>query len=117
MTGPMEREQASAAALRRRRATLIRQLPPLEALLRGSVIERYKRCGNPSCHCAKGPGHGPKHYLSVSQAGGRPVMEYVPAAYQQQVRDFLDNHRQARVVLEEICEINLELLRRRESLE
>jgi hypothetical protein len=44
-------------------------------------------------------------------------MEYVPAAYQQQVRDFLDNHRQARVVLEEICEINLELLRRRESLE
>jgi hypothetical protein len=44
-------------------------------------------------------------------------MEYVPAAYQEQVREFLENHRQARAVLEEICEINLELLRRRESLE
>ena len=44
-------------------------------------------------------------------------MEYVPAAYQEQVGDFLENHRQARSVIEEICEINLELLRRRESLE
>jgi hypothetical protein len=44
-------------------------------------------------------------------------MEYVPAAYQEQVREFLANHRQVRAVLEEICEINLELFRRRESLE
>jgi cell shape-determining protein MreC len=43
-------------------------------------------------------------------------MEYVPAAYHEQVSEFLENHRQTRAVLEEICEINLELLRRREEL-
>jgi hypothetical protein len=44
-------------------------------------------------------------------------MEYVPAAYHEQVQAFLDNFRQMRAVLEEICAINLELLRRREPLE
>ncbi|MFQ5903728.1 MAG: DUF6788 family protein, partial [Candidatus Binatia bacterium] len=35
----------SLTTLRRRRKTLLRRLPPLEAVLRGSLIERYKRCG------------------------------------------------------------------------
>jgi len=117
MTGPTDLRGVSAATLRRRRAALLRRLPPLKTILRGSLIERYKRCGKPGCRCAKGPGHGPKLYLSVSQSGARPVMEYVPTAYQEQVRAFLENHRQARAVLDEICEINLELLRRREELE
>ena len=116
MTGPTSWSRCSAVALRRRRAALLRQLPPLKAILRGSLIERYKRCGKPGCRCVDGPGHGPKLYLSVSRPGARPVMEYVPAAYREKVSEFLENRRQVRVVLEEICEINLELLRRREEL-
>jgi hypothetical protein len=57
---------------------LLRKLPPLDAVLRGSLIERYKRCGKPGCKCADGPGHGPKYYLSVSFPGERPQMDYVP---------------------------------------
>lgn len=41
----------SAAALRKRRRRLLHQLPPLEPLLRGSLIERYKRCGRPLDFC------------------------------------------------------------------
>jgi hypothetical protein len=65
----------------------------------------------------QGQGHGPKYYLSVSQPGARPEMVYVPMEYQEQVNSLVDNYRQARSVLDEICEINLELLRRREELE
>lgn len=108
-------QNASAAVLRRRRKTLLRQLPPLGAVLRGSLIERYKRCGKPGCKCAQGPGHGPKYYLSVSRPGARPEMDYVPQAMHAQVVEYLANHRQAREVLEEICAINRELLRRREA--
>ena len=43
-------------------------------------------------------------------------MDYVPLAYCQQVREWLGNYRQVRQVLEEICQINRELLRRREKL-
>ena len=117
MTGPKDREQLSASALRRKRAALLRQLPSLKALLRGSLIERYKRCGKPGCRCAQGPGHGPKYYLSVSLPKRRPLMEYVPQARSDEVEEFLDNNRRARAMIDEICEINFQLLRRRERLD
>ena len=67
--GLMKIQKQSTAALRKRRQALLHQLPPLKAILRGSLIERYKRCGKPGCKCADGPGHGPKYYLSVSYPG------------------------------------------------
>ena len=105
-----------AAALRRHRQALLRQLPPLKAILRGSLIERYKRCGKPGCKCADGPGHGPKYYLSVSHPGLRPQMDYVPQDDYRQTQELLANYRQARDILEKVSEINRELLRRREAL-
>ena len=103
-------------SLRRRRTSLLRQLPPPQTILRGSLIERYKRCGKPNCKCATGRGHGPKHYLSISRTGEHPQMDYVPQAYVEQVRQYLDNYHHTRAILEEICTINHELLRRRERL-
>jgi len=104
----------SPAALLHRRQALVKQLIGLQPLiLRGSLIERYKRCGHPGCKCQQGQGHGPKYYLSISQAGGRPEMDYVPEEYSQQVSDYLQNFQQVRQVLEKICNINRELLRRR----
>jgi len=104
------------ATLRRRRQALLRQLPPLKAILRGSLIERYKRCGKPGCKCADGPGHGPKYYLSVSYPGSRPQMDYVPQESHAQAVEFVANYHRAREILEAISEINHELLRRREAL-
>ena len=112
----MNIQKESAAALRRRRNVLVRQLPPLKSILRGSIIERYKRCGKPGCKCADGPGHGPKFYLSVSYPGQRPRMDYVPQEAYGQTAGFLANYHRSREILETICEINRELLRRREAL-
>ena len=108
--------QTSSAALRRQREKLLSQLPPLQAVMRGSLIERYSRCGKGGCHCAEGKGHGPKYYLSVSFPGERPRMDYVPQELAPLVRAYLNNLQQAREILEQICEINRELLRRREEL-
>ncbi len=112
----MNTAKQTTAALRKRRQALLRQLPPLKAVLRGSLIERYKRCGKPGCKCAQGLGHGPKYYLSVSFPGQRPQMDCVPQESYTQASEFLANYHHARQVLEEICEINRELLRRREKL-
>jgi Family of unknown function (DUF6788) len=112
----MKTRRQSTTALRKRRATLLQQLPPLQAILRGSLIERFKRCGKPGCKCADGPGHGPKYYLSVSYPGLRPQMDYIPQELHEQTAEFLANYHRAREVMEAICEINRELLRRREAL-
>ena len=114
--GLIRMENQPAAALRRRRQALLRQLPPLKEILRGSLIERYKRCGKPGCKCADGPGHGPKYYLSVSHPGLRPQMDYVPQESHAQITEFIANYHRAREILEAISEINRELLRRREAL-
>ena len=104
----------STAALLRRRQSLVKQLARLEPrILRGSLIQRYKRCGHPGCKCQQGRGHGPKYYLSVSQAGGRHEMDYVPAEHFQQVSGYLRNFQKVRQVLEKICNLNRQLLRRR----
>ena len=95
-------KSTSSAALRRRRHQLVRTLPPIEQLIRGALIETYKRCGRPSCHC-----------VTVARTGERPRLGYVPNATYPQVAAFLANYRK----LNEICAINAELLRRRESLD
>src|SRR6266702_2651682 len=109
-------QDTPSSTLRRRRAQLLRQMPALDTLLRGSLIERYKRCGKPGCKCADGPGHGPKYYLSVSYPGLRPRMDYVPQEAHAQTAEFVANYHRAREILEAISEINRELLRRREAL-
>ena len=110
-------QNTSVAELRRRRRKLLRDLPPFDRIMRGSLIERYKRCGRPGCHCANDRGHGPKVYLSVSVSGQRPQMDYVPNAKCAEVSELLGNFNKAREVLNEICAINTELLRRREEFD
>jgi hypothetical protein len=107
------RKQTSVA-LRRRRHQLVRQMPALDRLLPGSLIERYKPCGKPGCKCARGRGHGPKYYLSVSRYGQRPQMDYIPQDYYRQTTAYLANYQRLRQLLDEICAINRELLLRRE---
>ena len=107
----------SSADLRMRRRKLLGGLPSFERIMRGSLIERYKRCGRPGCHCANDRGHGPKHYLSISVAGQRPQMDYVPNASCAVVKEYLANFHIVREALNEICAINTELLRRREELD
>jgi hypothetical protein len=109
-------EDIPSSTLRERRAELLQQMPALDTLLRGSLIARYKRCGKPGCKCAVGPGHGPKYYLSVSFPGRRPQMDYVPQADHADVVERLASYHRVREIIEEICEINRELLRRREAL-
>jgi len=112
----MNLQDLSPSALRKRRRELARDLPPAEYILRGTLIETYRRCGRPNCHCANGPGHGPKHYLSTSQPGRRPRRDYVPNGADLQVAQLIADGRKLRSLLDDICAINAELLRRREEL-
>jgi hypothetical protein len=98
--------------LLQRRERLVRRLPPLEEILRGSVLTRELRCGKPSCHCASGPGH-PANYLTVSFAAGRTEQISLPAALVGQARQWVANYQAWWDTVEAVSTINRELLRRR----
>ena len=102
----------STLALQQRRQGLVRLLPRLEETLRGSLMERYLTCGNPTCKCARGERHGPVWYLSVTLGPGRTTGGVVNAEQREQVQRWIANYRKVREHLEKISEINRELLRR-----
>lgn len=103
----------SDLALQQRRRGLAKLLPPAEETLRGSLVERYITCGNPSCKCARGERHGPVWYLTITLGPGRTTSAVVPPELLEQVRHWIANYRKVKGDLEKISEINRELLRRK----
>jgi hypothetical protein len=99
----------SAAELRSRRAELVAGLPQADRLLPGALIEQHRNCGKEGCRCTGGEPHGPYVYLQVA---GR--LMYVPSALAEMVRSHVEISQRLREALEEISQINVELLSRRE---
>lgn len=99
-------------ALRERRQGLAKLLPPVTEILRGSLVERYVTCGNPSCKCARGERHGPMWYLTVTLGPGRTTGGIIPEEKVAQVRSWIENYHKLKEHIEKISEINRELLRR-----
>lgn len=104
--------KAIAASLRRHRARLAARMHGLQHMLRGTLVERYKKCGKPGCHCAQGRGHGPAWYLSVTLEPGRTRSYYVAAAQKKLVARYLRNYQELRKLAEQITAINRRLLER-----
>jgi hypothetical protein len=52
----------------------------------------------------------------VSFPNVRPQVDYVPQGRLAETKKFLAHYQRTREILEQICEINRELLRRREAL-
>ena len=111
MKASNELSHLSELALRRRRQGLAK-LPPVAEILRGSLMERFVTCGNPSCKCARGERHGPSWYLSVTLGPGRTTGSIIPSEKVDQVRGWIENYHKLKEQLEKISDINRELLRR-----
>jgi len=95
-----------------RRRRILAKLPPLEEVLRGSVIVRSLRCGKPSCRCAEGEGHRAT-YLSVTLAGGRTEQISLPAALVPVAERGVAHYHAWWAAIEQLSAINRDLIRQR----
>jgi hypothetical protein len=104
--------ELSVRRLLARRGRLADGLSEVERTLRGALLSEGRRCSSERCRCHRGELHGPYTYLAV-YLEGRSRTIYVP----QTVAEIAEQHVQATqrndVLLSEISQINLELLRRR----
>ena len=80
-------------------------------LLRGSLITLRRRCGKPSCHCARGQPHG-SPALSFSRKGKTNILTLTPDLLQE-VRLALQQYRRQQLSLERQAEAGLRQLARR----
>lgn len=79
--------------LEEQRRTLLDALADLGDFRPGTLLSRYRKCGKPTCHCARedDPGHGPKWVLVRSVDGGRrnwSIPEAALARTQAQVAEY-----------------------------
>jgi hypothetical protein len=93
-----------------RHVELLRALPDLTAILRGSLLQRTIRHRQGCPKCARGQGH-PVWVLAVSYPKG--VIRHLSLHKEQlpQVRRYLKNFYRLKDTLERICELNQQLLR------
>jgi hypothetical protein len=104
------KRKKTPGSLIRKRSRLVARLPDLERLLRGSIVERYKKCGKPGCHCVEDRGHGPAYYLSVTFGPGKTRSYYVSAKQKKRILKYLENYQKLRELTEQIMSVNRELL-------
>lgn len=92
------------------------QLSGLGDLRPGSLLERYRKCGKPNCHCALSDdaGHGPSWSLT-HDVKGRTATKVIPESFVAQTRVQIAEYRRLRDltrdlvgVNEKICEARIE---------
>ena len=85
-----------------------------EGVMRGSLLVRERTCGKPGCKCVT---KGDKHvslYVVVSESG-RYRQVFVPRAFEETVRRWVQNHSKAKELLEEISQLHYKKLADRET--
>lgn len=97
---------------RRRRARDKLRALTFDPLMRGSLVERRKRCGKPSCACATDPERWhPDAYLSVKVDGRQYALHLRPEQLQS-IQQRLDAYHQLWALVEELTACEVAELRR-----
>lgn len=84
-------------------------LSRLDEVIEGTVVENYRRCGKPECHCATGQGHGPYYLLTWSE-DRRTRTQHIPRDKVAQVKAMTEHYRRAREALRKIGRYNRRLV-------
>ena len=104
----MTRKQEQTLRVRQK---LLERLPLTGEILRGSLLERTVFRHKANCEkCATGEGH-PLTVLTVTYRGGRTRQFSLHGEQIAEVRRWLENYKNLKEALEEICELNHNLLR------
>src|ERR1700683_1345915 len=96
-------------------AKILRQFATLGDLRSGSICAVSRRCGKPSCHCAKpnDPGHDPQIRLT-RKVDGRTVGESFPSpAACRKAQTEIDEYHRFQQLSNELMEVNEKICRHR----
>lgn len=94
-------------ALRERRDQLLTELAAAGDLRPGSLVERYRKCGKPNCHCATEPqgGHGPCWSLT-RHVKGKTITRIIPPTAVAETRDQLAEYHRFKELSAELIEVS-----------
>jgi hypothetical protein len=93
--------------LRVKKEQILSKITNLSDFRPGSLVERYRRCGKPYCHCAKpgAKGHGPSYSLTRSVMG-KTVTKIIPKEEVETTRRQIEEYHRFREAVGELVETN-----------
>jgi hypothetical protein len=100
---------SQAARLRQRKFELLRRFPIPPDLLPGSLSLTHRRCGQPTCHCAKDKKGHPAWSLTF-MAGGKKRVERIPNEWVDEVQRLVKAGREFKEAVAEVFAANAQLL-------
>ncbi|MBU1850990.1 MAG: hypothetical protein KJ995_01115 [Candidatus Omnitrophica bacterium] len=77
-------------------------------MVKGSLIEHYKKCGHKNCVCGKGKLHGPYWYLSYRESG-RSILRYVDKKDLINIKRLAGNYKKFQSNITKINRINVDI--------
>jgi hypothetical protein len=103
----MSSAEPSLAQLEAQRDRLKLDLAGLNDFRPGSLVERYRKCGKPNCHCARpnAKGHGPSFSLTHS-VERKTLTKIIPSAFVEQTRAQLTEHQRFRQLARDLVAVN-----------
>lgn len=108
-------QRSQRPAPERHARSRVAQLLTQQPFLRGSLVERARSCGKPTCRCQQGQLHR-SLYLAVRHQGQRALL-YIPRALEQTVREWVHNGRCLSQQLQDLNQLQLDqLLQRKQQL-
>ena len=103
-------KQSTSQNISKQRTELIRDLPDVSDILRGSLLQRTIRHRQGCPKCERGEGH-PVAVLAVSYPGPRIRQVSLRKEQVAEVQRQLENFQRLKAGLEQICELNQKALR------
>lgn len=97
-----------AARLRQRKFELLRRFPIPPDLLPGSLSLTHRRCGQPTCHCAREKQGHPIWSLTF-MVGGKKRVERIPKEWVEEVRRQVEGGREFKEAVAEVFAGNAQL--------
>ena len=96
---------SQAARLRQRKFQLLRRFPIPPDLLPGSLALTHRRCGQPTCHCARDKKGHPVWSLTF-MAGGKKRVERIPPEWVEEVQHRVEAGREFKDAVAEVFAAN-----------
>jgi hypothetical protein len=104
----IEPKGRDASRLRQKKFATLRALEVPENALPGSLALCHRRCGKPTCHCAKGKGH--PIWMLTYMLDGKKRVERIPDEWAEEVQARVEAGRQFRDAITEVFNANAQLL-------
>ncbi len=107
MPARSDSDAATVVALNAQRKALMAAITALGDLRQGSLVERYKRCGKPTCHCAAegAQGHGPSWSLTRAVAG-KTITTVIPPTAVEETRLQIAEYQRLKELVAELLEVS-----------